>query len=149
MVNHALEAILLEKLPVRDVLQVPGFPFASYAEFQAAHRRGEAGLRTRFVGPQFEALSTSGERFLYFFSSWMPALIALGFFVAGLYSGHFLLLLGIPLALLGQFLSRPNRPLPRPLFLYPLVLWVSGSGVIATNPQPSPPPSPPLIFRFK
>ncbi len=122
----ALEAALHEKLSVSSVQNLDGFPCGSYSDFLTEHKSGQLQVLTAYDQDAFNAIASGGERIMHYLLTWSPALVSVCVVVASIVQRDFWLLLGVPLAFLGFFLTTPGVMRS---FGYPLLLVVSGSAV--------------------
>lgn len=122
----ALEATLRERLPTTSVQKLEGFPCGSYSEFLTEHRSGRLRVLTAYDNRAFEAIASGGELVMHYLLTWSPALVSVALVVVSIVQRNFWLLIGVPLAFLGIFLTIPG--LMRRLG-YPLLLVVAGLAV--------------------
>ena len=122
----AIESALREKLPTCFVQDLEGFPSDSYSTFLAQHKTGQLHLLTAYDSDAFNLLATRAELTMHYILTWSPALVSVVLVVASVVQWNFWLLLGIPLALLGLFLTTPGIMRS---FGYTLLLIIGGLAV--------------------
>ena len=129
---NEIEAMLRAILPGLTVSQLEDFPCTSYREFLDAHRNGKVEVLTRFDGETVDVLGTGAEKFMHYALSWTPFFIAVALLILSFVLWNFWLLVGIPLALLGFFLSSPvamksiGSPVLLVVGIYFVYSWIEG-----------------------
>lgn len=108
MNTRVLEDELREKLSIEEVGSLEAFPFRTYSEFLEAIRVGSARLRTRYDSHAFGVLATTAQTVIHYVLITFPFIIGLASVVGALVTSRYILLLGLPLAVLGFLLSVPG-----------------------------------------
>jgi hypothetical protein len=102
-----IDEALRQKLSIRSVTALEGFPCGSYRDFVERAKNGSLEILTAFNPSAVPCLGSSGERAMYYVLTWSPALVSAVLVILAIMMGEFWLLLGIPLAFLGFLLSTP------------------------------------------
>lgn len=118
MPTEGLEAALLKALPVHTVGELEKFPFKTYSEFIQAMEQRRVSVLTAFDPGALMALAGSGDKALHYALTWSPFLAAGGCLIAAFMLPSLWLLLGVPLAFVGMFLSIPG-------FMRSIGLWLN------------------------
>jgi len=132
MPSPGLEAALQKALPIHTVGELEKFPFKTYPEFLKAVEDRRVELLTAFDPGAVTALGSGGDKALHYAMTWSPFLAAVGCVVAAFVLPSFMVLLGVPLAFLGMFLSLPGFMrsigiwLNRFLLILLIYLWTQG-----------------------
>lgn len=102
-INDALR----KNLKVHAVEKAEGFPCRSYADFLEQERAGRLHVLTAFDSQAIPALGTAADRAMYYTLTWSPMIVSAILVVLSFMWSNFWLLVGIPLAFFGLFLSTP------------------------------------------
>jgi len=98
---------------VTAVTELAGFPYTSHRAMRTAVVYGDGGLAVEYQGAR-EALTATGARSVLVMIdllAWLPFLAAAASPVLAFASGDWLVLAGLPAALLGVFFGSPYVPL--------------------------------------
>ncbi len=133
MPREGLEAALRKALPVQSVSQLEKFPFKTHAEFIRAMGERRVEVLTAFDSSALVVLANEGEKAIHYVLTWSPFLTAAACLVAAVMLSTVWPLLGVPLTVVGMFLSIPGfmrsvgRWLNRGLLLLLIYFWYQGS----------------------
>jgi|GEM_PF-1975182 len=102
-----VESKIRDSLEVHSIADVEGIPFESYAEIQNLYRMGHLNIGCIFNGNVVDNFGTTGQRMMEKILLSTPIVAILASIVVAVVQFQYVLLCGIPLALVGMFMTTP------------------------------------------
>lgn len=106
-----VEQQLIEQGVPQSIGQLNNFPFKSLEDIKAAHSKKKISFGSNYNGEFLEVIGTGADNIIHMMWLTFPFLIAAADIVLAIIFKNWILLLGIPFALVGFFSSSPFNPM--------------------------------------
>lgn len=101
------EQKIRESLKVHSVSEVDNLPFDSYAEIQELYRQGQLNVGCQLNENVVDNFGTGGQRVMNKILLSSPIIAILASIIVAVVRSQYILLCGIPIALIGMFMTTP------------------------------------------
>ena len=111
--DSSQDASFWEAAGVKSLSNLQDFPFENHSDLVNAVKKGEASIGIEYAAARDLAAVTKSPRGYYIILalSWVPFLFAPASIAVAIMTARWSVLVGIVLALLGQFLASPHNPI--------------------------------------